>query len=696
MMLRLLPLFILLLSSLGTFSQGSLDSFSLNRVTYMGELETFMNASNQKGPETAFEAFAPKASLLNDQQFERVITLSNQMLQGRLGAKGYFTPYLTSLSSLLSKTEFLEPFDQWHTQLEGLFAQVKNRKFKDFRNFLVFSQSFFEGGKIKDGGASLSWLAEAGDYDFDWKNERPTIKFKEFRLTAVRKKDSISIEKTAGVLDVLEKTFTGEGGTVNWDRSKGSSGDVTATLGAYEVDLTKPFYRVSDATLTYPELFPTQKLKGSFEDKILVGSSSSSSYPRFESSESRLHVKNIGENVEYTGGFRLQGKTVYGFGTADNPANVTIKRRSGTDEFKAEAELFKILKGERVTAEGAHAVVYFDQDSIYHPSVNIKYQIQDKDLTMNRGERGKDRNPFFDSYHNLNINVNSLKLRVGMDSLIIGGKAISFTSANREVVFESLHFFSENDYERLQNISSTNPLIVIRAVSTQHGSNFVNAEDIAPKFGAGFDASSIQSLLYDLVAQGFINYDSDTKMVEILEKVYHYTDAKARKTDFDNLKITSKTKDTNAIFNLKTKDILSDGISVIEFSQSQKVALKPFAEQVLFQENRNMEFDGKLFAGFTIYEGRDFHFDYEKNQIEMDSIRFFDMYVPTEAVDDKGNPIATSINSRLENANGVLLIDAPNNKAGQEDIPVFPSFQSKENSYVFYDDPSTLNGVYSR
>ena len=65
-------------------------------------------------------------------------------------------------------------------------------------------------------------------------------------------------------------------------------------------------------------------------------------------------------------------------------------------------------------------------------------------------------------------------------------------------------------------------------------------------------------------------------------------------------------------------------------------------------------------------------------------------------MDENLRPKAYSIGSRIEHLNGVLLVDAPNNKSGKDDIFLFPSFQSKGYSYVYYDRDSTLNGVYAR
>jgi hypothetical protein len=82
----------------------------------------------------------------------------------------------------------------------------------------------------------------------------------------------------------------------------------------------------------------------------------------------------------------------------------------------------------------------------------------------------------------------------------------------------------------------------------------------------------------------------------------------------------------------------------------------------------------------------------------LDSVRYFDLFVPTDSLDKNNNPIAHSIASRIEHVSGTLLIDAPNNKSGQEDIVMFPSLQTKKPSYVYYDQDryTSSRGTYPR
>jgi len=82
--------------------------------------------------------------------------------------------------------------------------------------------------------------------------------------------------------------------------------------------------------------------------------------------------------------------------------------------------------------------------------------------------------------------------------------------------------------------------------------------------------------------------------------------------------------------------------------------------------------------------------------LQLDSVRYFDLFVPSDAKDERGNPIALSMASRIEHAKGVLLVESPENKSGNTEIDIFPSFNTKGPSYVYYDDMTIYDGVYER
>ena len=97
----------------------------------------------------------------------------------------------------------------------------------------------------------------------------------------------------------------------------------------------------------YPLYFGSTAIEGSFSDKLVVANQATEgSYPRFESKAGVLEIDNIGKGIKYSGGFRLHGTTVYGFGLKDRRALLQIFDAKDDQVFKGEAELFIIRKGD--------------------------------------------------------------------------------------------------------------------------------------------------------------------------------------------------------------------------------------------------------------------------------------------------------------------------------------------------------------
>jgi hypothetical protein len=694
---QLLVLFIFFLGMYQSGYSQRLTEFSATQDEYMKELETFMTSSKRQVMEDVFEAFEKqfKGAAFTEEEFVIIHETSNAMLAQKMTASPYFSSYLETLTIIKKGEDGAKVFIEWHEILKSLLADIENRKLNPFKDYLEFSTQFFLSKTLRYSTSGVNWIAVADKFDLKYENNEPIISYDKLDLVGFRKQDSIKILETSGIYFPNQEIWKGNGGKVEWDRF-GLKDSIHVILSDYELETKKSLYEVKSVKLFYPELFPNGGVEGTFTDKIVASSNSKGeSYPRFESKDSILQINNIGGGIQYVGGFRLNGTTVYGYGSKDLNAKIAVYDDGKKLQFRGAAELFVIRKGERIAGEGVETTLYFDQDSFYHPSVNLKFDIPNKELNLFRGDRGSDRNPFFNSLHQVNIDVENIDWYLEKDSLVFGQTGVGFAKTKKTASFESLKYFEQDDYIRLQNISSTNPIAMIKVYADQEG-DLLNARNLAKKMNPKYEVSSIQSLLYDLVAKGFVNYDSDKGLVFVKDKVFHYADASQGKVDYDLLKILSKSDSTNAVMSLKDFSIQATGVTSIQFSKTQKVAVRPFYNKITLKRNRNLDFDGRVFAGFGLFEGKDFSFIYDKNHIELDSVRFFDLFIPTGAVSKEGVPEALSIGSRIEHSTGVLLIDAPANKSGKEDIPIFPSYQSKGPSYVYYDYEGTQGGAYKR
>jgi hypothetical protein len=678
------------------FSQ-SIDSFTVNTNKFLSELDPFLTASGSSSMKEVFSAFQKKykSGVFTAEEQTRMIEVSNMMLQQKMTARPYFEAYLKGLIVVNQAENGAERFTQWHDILENMIADIQNRKLKPYLNFLNFSAPFFEKNALRASSRGVSWYGISDKPNMKYENKQAVIEYEKVDIEAIRKNDTIRIEDTKGIYYASDGIWKGLGGKVSWEDRFGLE-DVYAELDSVEIEFKSSLYRATNVKMNYPLFFGQTAVVGKFEDKVVSSNAATEgSYPRFTSDAEIINIENIGEGIDYRGGFRLQGTTVYGYGSKENPARITIDKEGEERVFQGYSELFTIRRGERIVAERVNSTVYFGQDSLYHPSVNMRFEIPDKALKLSRGKRGSDRNPFYSSMHKVNIESDKINYYVTRDSLIIGEKSLAIKKSPTPAIFESTKFFNDADYRRVQNISTTNPIAIMRAVAEREG-NIMSAHDLAKKLNSRYEIENIKSLLYDLVAKGFINYDADDEMVEIKDKVFHYANASIKKVDYDALQLISDTRETNGTFDLKTKQLEVSGVEKVEFSEYQKTALTPFKKTIYLKENRNMDFDGKLYSGYSVYEGKDFHFDYDNFSITLDSVRYFDLFIPTGVEDEKGNKEALSLASRIEHLSGVLLIDAPENKSGREEIPIFPSIQSKAPSFVFYDNKDTQKGVYKR
>ena len=670
--------------------------FPEERVDFIKQFKAFFNKSKSKDMESFFKDFESYFhSSITEEEFPLFREACNAMLSKKMSANPYFKNYLTVVLAIKKNDTDGGKLNEWNDLTVAMVKAIKNRKLKPFKDYLNFSESFFGQNALRYSKSGIKWYYESDKYKLEIEEGVPYVDFEKMNLIGTRGKDSILISETVGQYYPTQLKWKGSGGKVSW--AKLDQPDVYCILSDYEIETKKSLYKAKNVRLVYPELFPGEEIEGDFEDKVVVrNKSTEGSYPRFLSYDKVLKVNNIGEGIEYQGGFRLEGNTVYGYGNKETPSEIVVKS-GGKVSFRATAQLFKIIKSERIAGQQVKVVLYFDQDSIYHPSVNLKYDIETKDLNLQRGERGSDRNPYFNSYHQVNINADKIDWNLASDSLLIGKKQFGLGDGKNEVTFESLKYYDEKYILRIQNISDVNPIVTLKVLSEELERRDIQAPEFAQKLNPRFDTKNIESLLYELVSNGFVDYDREEEIVYVKDKIFHYADAMAKKTDYDAIKLVSTAdKDANAVFSMKDKSLQANEVTHLEINKQQKVAIKPANKSITMQKNRDMDFGGRVYAGFSVLEGKDFHFDYEKYLMTLDSVRYFDLFVPTEAKDENGDPISISIASRIEHTNGVLLVDSPNNKAGAEDIDIFPSFNTKDYSYVYYDNRNIHNGVYKR
>ncbi len=673
------------------------DSLLLVRGELLDVLKDHMSAIKVDEVDDMYKAFEKiySGGAFTDEEVDRILRTTTEMLMRRMNPNPIFTNYLGTLIVLKNGQHPKEMFFTWHDILDQVTLNLRSGQAKPFQEFVGFSRYFFESKALRyaNNRSSTSWYALTDTYTFDFRDGVPLVSFDELDLMASSRRDSIFIKETSGSYFPVDQRWDGQGGKVDWTRY-GWSDDVYAELSTYSFLMHRSLYEASNVRLHMPIHVGTQVIEGDLSDKLIANNQAVvGSYPRFTSYGGVMELENIGEGIKFKGGIRLQGPIIYGFAAEGEKASVQILDDKDKLLFKAQSDEFRIRQDESLGSEGAEATFYFGKDSIYHPSINVRFDIPRREMELSRGERGSQRYPFFSSLHNVNIDTDNIYAYLDRDSVIIGAEKISIVR-NDETFFESINYYDPQVYQRYQNIATYNPIAIMKATAEHENTRIIDANLLAYRINSKFTVENIQTLLHDLAEDGFILYDSENQDIEVMDKVFHYVNAAQGKVDYDYLNIRSSTDSINAVLDLRDSSISMRGIRGMEFSKRQRVAVVPNDQQMKLRNNRNMSFGGKLYAGYTIMEGSSFLFDYENFRIVLDSIGYFQLFVPTGELDPNGDPIAYAMNSRIGIRSGLLQIDAPNNKSGKEDIEMFPSFRSDSNAYVVFE--SAQDSAYHR
>ena len=682
------------------FPLAAQDSTYFSRVPeeLFEQMETFFDLSNRKELKKQRKALEDKLDmgLIEEDNFATLVDMLNAMKERKLNAWPYFYDYLKAAQTILICENGNTEYRKWQSAIEAAMKAVENNRYKRFNDLLEFSHQFYETGYIVSSRAGASWRVDdrSPEFGFDEEGEF-LVQFEDIHLSASRKEDSLVIVNTSGAFRPEDKHWLGEGGKVTWWRY-GQDG-VYCELSSYDIDLKRPIFEIKDVNFVHPELFPGETLTGTLKEKVYqADEDGEGDYPKFDGVGDQVDLTRLIDNVALIGGFSLHGTTIYVSGGKGSRAKLIVEDKSRRDAMRAIAPRFKVSK-DRVYSRSASLVIYMaEADSLVHPSVSLDYKPSTGALDIGKGEGLQANSPFFDSYHGFSFSASELQYRMESDSIVLGRKRLGLGKVNKEIIFESPNFFDYGQYLRAQNIGRVNPLARLNKLAVETGDRKFNLATVIDQINPQLTPQSIQTLLSDLVKQGFINYNATKREVIVKDKLLHYAEAALNNTDYDKMRLVSASPDENGVLDLDNMELLLGGVENVVLSDSQKVAMKPYFSEVTLLEENRIRMHGKLYAGYTTFEGLEFYYDYPEHKVYLDSVKEFQLYIPTGRLMEGGQQEAVSVNSMIESMKAVLIIDAPHNKASLVDIPLFPSMHTRGSSYVFYDENSIHGGVYTR
>ncbi|MBD3638413.1 MAG: hypothetical protein HUJ25_13765 [Crocinitomicaceae bacterium] len=704
--------------------------YSNDPATFLKEINKRLVASDREKTKAFMEEFEPNwLTNFTSEYQNRVVATCNLLEEKRRPAFPDIYGYLLSVHTFVLTDQSKSSFETWHATIDAL---LNSKKSTDFQKFITVCAGFFTDGTIYE-VPKYKWSVTGGDYVFKFENNRPKIIFTNADLAchifdqgAGKKEnpylDSMIVRGTTGTFEPFVNRFSGRGGIMDWARTGLDPKKNYAEITDYKLSM-KQTKLECDSVLVHTEYYP-EPLYGDFKDFAKkYDRDIDRIYPKFTSFSKEVVRKNILPEVDYVGGFALEGDYFAGIGYDKNPAKLVFYM-DGEPFVEAQATSFKINE-KGASANDCGVKLYMSEDdTIYHPGLRMNYiNAETPYMEMIRSNSGLAQAPFKDTYHLLDMYVDKIVWTKGDPNLNL---TWNFENRNdRQARFESQNYYSGKVYSKIQGMNKVHPLVAIYNYSYKYDMQTIPIGKIAGPMGYTTDQAI--PILLDLANQGFITYSSTRKEITVQPKTKKYIDARAGTVDYDNIvfvsnlepialkdtvtrdgrrdknaeKYNARARKVNArkelatsfgSYNMKSFDLALNEVEPIEVSPSQKVILFPGEGELLVKKDLDFVFQGAIMAGkFEVYVN-EANFEYKYFKIHLIDVR---RALFSVAPIFGGNGLQPMY-SHFEDFKGVIEIDHPANKSGRDNkhYPDYPKVKSTQDSYVFYDQIYIYDGVY--
>jgi hypothetical protein len=549
---------------------------------------------------------------------------------------------------------------------------------RQLQSYLEQYESLVAGNYLYE-SSTFCWYISDSSFQLEYDTAIRII-YKKADLTCATNKDTSRILNTGGTFYPDRQEWIGEKGRVTWERVKFNQDSVYADLSNYSINLKEAEYHADTVKLINKRYFK-EPLYGKLSEKVQASPPGpSSTYPQFVSYLKNYEIKNLFKNINYVGGFSVEGARIIGSGEVNQNATMYISK-DGKLMALIRSNAFRIL-GDKISANPASLSIIADGDSIYHPGLHMNYFDDTRKLVMFLPESGISESPFFDGFHNIDMKCGALYWK--LDSNVVDFESVPGVNRISINEFISKNFFSKYEFYKLQGIDERNPLFILRDFSRKFGTKEVTPEQLAQFMKKS--PEEIKVMLLKLSFQGFLYYDLVNDKAIIQDRLEQYIDANSGKRDYDVISIKSRTDNiSNATLSLDNYDLLVRGVKEVFLSDSQQVYIYPEKEEIIIKKDLDFVFSGNVKAGLFDFYAHDCSFEYDSFKLNIPLIDSLSFQVKSFTKDEKGNAPLVRVGSVIENLSGKILIDEPANKSGLKDLPEYPIFESVKESFVYYD-----------
>ena len=666
--------------------------FLPEKEAYTQELIRFFDKyGSQRSKEFMAEFFDYTMRIeLEENEWITIAEISNQLTARQFNPYSYMSAFIKAISSFEHNPDRIRNFPIWSQQVKGMIQQER-KKLEQVASFCNFTTKLHKEG-ILYSSSSTKWKISSQDYRFLISKDF-YVQTENINLIGIVGRDSSRIQSTTGKFYPFSNSWSARGGKISWEKLGLDNDLVYVSLNNYTLDLSRSVYTIDSVNLIDRRHFD-HPIPGKFEDKISIGMRPErSGYPRFTSYTFNNRIKSIFPSMDYKGGYSLEGLKKVG---------------SGVDTQKGELQVFNnekplmLLSSPRFVfdkdgAKGLNTAtnISLDTDSIIHPGLFFQYKKAKNELVLMRDGTGSSNSKFFDSFHQLTLNVEMLTWYTGDSLLYLSGMVGTLENIAE---FESADFFSQDWFNEIQLADMRNPLVPVKQCADYYQARFYFSSDLAAFMNRPIHF--VEEMLLNVSYLGFVRFDTETKVVQVLQRTYDFLQQHAGNLDYDIIKFSSNIlpPKPNGVINLRTGSMQVFGVPRVELSESRSVSFNPADQLVNVDRGRNMAFDGTVTAGMMTIEGSDFILNYDDYQLHLNTVDLIRLKVHVPLDKDYIETMIVDLSSVIENTKGVLQIDASDNKAGLEpdSTPQYSFLRLDTTAYVYYDQRSIQNGAYTR
>jgi hypothetical protein len=618
----------------------------------------------------------------------RILDLSAQLTGRQMRAIPQFSQFLKTLNDFCEYKRDDAFLSYWLTGFSEMLFNPRYRnekivKYIENTSLLIKNNLLINTGSVK------------------WKVKNAALRFvhdtafqivlNDITLTCYSQRDSTEIYKATGIYYPDLQEFRGTKGIVTWEKAGYAKEDVYAEIFDYIIDITRNTFTCDSARLMHKTYF-REPVYGVLTDQAAtISSKDKATYPRFETYTKHFKIKDMYKGVDYEGGLAFEGANVKGKGEKAYPAKISLFRNDTLFIKITSADFLFSASG--LNSQETASTIYLGKDSIYHSNLGFSFSGKNRQVNLFRTSNPVSPSPYYNSYHNVDMYFENLSWDMGGSKIIMSRPK---GAAMGQALFESSTFFNANDFLKLMGLDNDHPLTRLKKFSEWYYSNTFPVSEFAKWLNKSEE--SVTGLCIDMANKGFVFYDKANHEVTVKDKTKDYIDSYAGKRDYDVLSIYSETKAPvdNAVLDLNNFGMTVNGVKSVFLSDSQRVAIYPYNQQIIMGKNREFKFDGVVQAGLFTFFGHNFQFSYDTFKIRLQKIDSIRVAVETDKKDAYGNPLVRDINSVIQLATGEIYIDDPNNKSGLKSLAQYPIVNATTSSYIFYDKIPGLEDVYKK